>query len=639
MGLILLLVSLVVGYCLVKTYLGLKDPLLLFVGSVLAGILVSAPVLYLLDLLFVAAFHHYTLSNGVFLAAASILIAWSLRRQGLLRELRDEAAGLRRDKAGLVMLLLAALFSAWLFYQAFRPRGGDIVDLNCWSDHLYHTAYIRSVSIGRNIPIERPYFANEAVNYHFLFDYFCGKITQMGLHSVHALNIMSILGMTALLLLIFAWGRFYFHSAAAGVLGAIFLILHSSMSGLAWLQANLHGTDVLARIVGKTGWLQGAQFENWGLFNLGVFQAQRHFPFALAVLLLVVLVVWQDREAPAPEGKEAGPWARRLFLGFIIGLLPFWHIVVAFIAIIIVASFGLTGLKKKGYPIGILAGVLTALAMVVPQYLLFRSGGTVLTGYPKIFFGYGAEQRTLAAIGHYYLRVLGVKPLVLATALMLMPWKRRFDLLILSIPFLLGNILQFGPVLYDNNKLLLISLVFLNCYAGYAVILLYRAARERLGLLALACPVLLCFMLTFAGVLDLFSTANQRTMIVADRSSPLVQWVAGETDPRAVFLTNPEMPHYDTAITSLRLAGRRFYLLLNNNDQSDKKARFEIAQTIYTFAGDPDYIKALIRKEKIDYVVVDDWLRESASFPLNEQAIAGNLRLRYHSKETDVYSL
>lgn len=473
-----------------------------------------------------------------------------------------------------------------------------------------------------------------------MFDYYCGKITQFGLHSVHALNIMSILGLVSLLMLLFAWGRLYFRSTAAGVLGALFLMLHSSLSGFVWLRANLAGLDTFARIAGKEGWLRGAEFEDWGLFNLGVFQAQRHFPFALAVLAFVVVLVLMARDdASAPDDEKAGGLRRWLFLGFVIGLLPFWHIVVAFCAIGVLCLFGLTMIGKKDFRGGILAGVFVALLLTVPQYFLFRSGETVLTGYPKLYLGYGAEYRTLASMLDYYARVLGVKSLVVVVAWLLLPWRRRFDLLILGAPFVIGNLLQLGPVLYDNNKLLLISLVFLNCYAGFVLVWLYRAARERLGLFALACPAVLCFMLTFAGVLELFATVHQRTMVVADRSSSLKQWVIGETDPRAVFLTNPAMPPHDGAITSLRLAGRRFYVLLNNNDQCDKTTRFSNAKTIYAFADRPDQIKALIRKEKIDFIVVDDWLREEVEFSINEPAIARNLKLRYHSKETDVYSL
>ena len=85
MGLILLLVSILCGYCLVKTFLGLRNPLLLFVGAFLIGCLIAGPILYLLDLLFVATFRHYTLSNAVFLALASAYILWTFTRKNRLR--------------------------------------------------------------------------------------------------------------------------------------------------------------------------------------------------------------------------------------------------------------------------------------------------------------------------------------------------------------------------------------------------------------------------------------------------------------------------------------------------------------------------------------------------------------------------
>jgi len=44
--------------------------------------------------------------------------------------------------------------------------------------------FVRSISIGQNIPVEHIFYANTPAKYHFLFDYYVGKITQTGLHSV-----------------------------------------------------------------------------------------------------------------------------------------------------------------------------------------------------------------------------------------------------------------------------------------------------------------------------------------------------------------------------------------------------------------------------------------------------------------------
>jgi len=85
-----------------------------------------------------------------------------------------------------------------------------------------------------NIPVEHIFYANTPAKYHFLFDYYVGKITQTGLHSVHALNLMCILSLSFLLLMIFQFGRTVFKNDAVGILGALFLLFHSSISGLKW---------------------------------------------------------------------------------------------------------------------------------------------------------------------------------------------------------------------------------------------------------------------------------------------------------------------------------------------------------------------------------------------------------------------
>ncbi len=107
-----------------------------------------------------------------------------------------------------------------------------------WSDITLHNGFVRSISIGHNIPVEHVYYDNTPIKYHFLFDYFVGKISQTGLHSVHALNLMCLLSLSFLLLMIFQFGSTVFKSDATGILGALFLLFHSSISGLKWIYDN-----------------------------------------------------------------------------------------------------------------------------------------------------------------------------------------------------------------------------------------------------------------------------------------------------------------------------------------------------------------------------------------------------------------
>jgi len=69
--------------------------------------------------------------------------------------------------------------------------------------------------------------------------------------------------------MIFQFGRTVFKNDAVGILGALFLLFHSSISGLKWVAENW-GWDIFKKMYEKTGWLASTMFEGWGLFNLNV---------------------------------------------------------------------------------------------------------------------------------------------------------------------------------------------------------------------------------------------------------------------------------------------------------------------------------------------------------------------------------
>ncbi|WP_243467067.1 hypothetical protein [Acetivibrio straminisolvens] len=127
------------------------------------------------------------------------------------------------DKVAIICFIAFVLFSTWFNYNTFRLSDGNItISGGAWSDITFHHGFVRSTSLGQNIPVEYVFYANTPAKYHFLFNYYAGKISQTGLHSVHALNLMCSLSLSFLLLMIFQFGRTVFKNDAVGILGALF---------------------------------------------------------------------------------------------------------------------------------------------------------------------------------------------------------------------------------------------------------------------------------------------------------------------------------------------------------------------------------------------------------------------------------
>jgi hypothetical protein len=644
MGIILLLIAFLIGFFMVDRFLPLRNSVIRTCGGFLLGCVISGTSLYLLEIVLAAWLGPDASLIATLLLMIAAIIFLTINRTQFSR-LKDDLFHLSKDKWLIVVCLCFLVFSGWLNYFTFhQDRAGDIRVFNgAWSDIMYHHAYVRTVAVGSNVPTEYPYFARAPIRYHFLFDYWAGKVAQLGLNSVHSLNLLSALSLFVLLVLVFEFGRVYFQSPVVGLLGGIFLLFHSSWAGMAWLVQNW-GSDLIGGILGKTGWLSGAEFEGWGLFNLNVFINQRHFAFGLAVflwLLTYFLDYGKDGRLLAPQtGFISGGRKERYFLAVFIGCLPFWNVIITAetlvcLFLIVLASF--FNHRSRSYQL--LMILLAACLLVIPQLFLFRNGESVLSGYPRIHFGYGLDHFTLLNFFGYYFKVLGLKWLLFWMVLLTVSRRRKVELLIVTAPFVIANLFQVGYILYDNNKLIISWLLVVNLFVAHWLVSFYQRMKQKMiPFIPLLLAGLIGFGLTFAGLLDFFSVMNTERVAIADNHSSFKKWLQKNTEPGAVFMTDSFIPYGDNAITAINLAGRMLYAVRNDVDSScNLEHRLAVIQRIYSWDGSDQDLKALLSKEQIDFVLVDPLVSHNSDYHLNEWKLAQNLKLAYQRDGLTVY--
>jgi len=640
MGIVLLIISAAAGYCLLKQFSRSEKPVVSFCGAIVIGFTLSGTLLYVLDLLLVKLFHDFFSGTLIFLIAATLYIIYSYRRQNILALLRSDASSLWQDRFACFSAALFLLFSLWLNWNSLSltANGNILVANGAWSDLMYHLSYLRSVGLGNNVPIQYPYFANEPIRYHFMFDFFAGKVVQLGLDSVQALNLLSTAGLFSLLMLVFEFGRSFFKSALTGFLGSVFLLFHSSLSVFPWIQQNSH--NLLSSVVEKDGWLTGAPFEQWGLFNLNVFVNQRHFAMGLAALVLLVILVLDLSDSPVVSNHlEQNGNHRRLglplLMALLLGCLPFWNALFAATGVIVLLAFAALNFRNRSLCYQLLATAAVAGLIIYPQLMLFKGEGSALAGYPRFHLGYALDHFAVLGFLGYYLRIFGVKVLLIFVSLILLDRKSRLYALVFLLPFAIANMLQFSSVLYDNNKLMFASLVFLNSYAAYTIAyLVKRRNRLFLGL-----AIVLTLSATLAGVVDFFAVKNLKQSEIADNSSSLKWWVVYKTEPRAVFLTNVFIPYADSALNAVSLAGRYLYVVRNCVSSSCfVDGRIENARKIYSFSGGVAAVRSLLQQEKIDYVLVDEHVRNNPQLGLNERAFIENFKIVYKDESATIFS-
>ncbi len=648
MFIFLLLASFLTGFCLLKKFTEIKSPIMMLSGSFLVGSLFSGTLLYWLDILFAKTLNNYYISNIVYLVISAAFIAYAYKTETEIdKEFVDTIKRFCYDKVAVICFIAFALFSIWFNYNTFSLSNGSItMSGGAWSDLTLHNGFVRSISLGQNIPVEHIFYANTPVKYHFLFDYYVGKISQTGLHSVHALNLMCSLSLSFLLLMIFQFGRTVFKNDAVGILGALFLLFHSSLSGLKWVVDNL-GWDMFKKIYEKTGWLSMTVFEGWGLFNLNVFVNQRHFAFSLALLVFVVTYVISVYEkdmknSEPPEVKSTVSNQRSNYswllssclIGVTVGIVPYWNSVVNTALLSFLGLYTIVNIRKK--EIFQPMFVTTAIAGLVslPQLLRFKSGASSLNEYPKLHIGYEVGHFDIFKLTDYYFKVFGLKLIIVVIAFIIIPNRKRILFFILSVPFILANLLQLGVILYDNSKLMISALIFINCLAAYYLVELFQQKNLILKFIS----VILCVSLMVAGVLDLMSVKNLPKVNVADKSE-FTQWIIENTEPGSVFLTLPTIQYYDNAVSNILMAGGKMYVHNAADSAYKLNERFNNLNIILRGEESFEKIKNIIEQEGIDYIVVSPELRQSQEYTVNEEFLNQNFVTKYNNNGIAVYSI
>ncbi|MDD4328039.1 MAG: hypothetical protein PHU83_07390 [Eubacteriales bacterium] len=632
---VLLLLSLLLGYLIVRFCFKIDNFVIQFAGSFLIGSLFSGTFLYIIDLIMINVFGNRWISNVVYAVVVIGVSVWMIYSNRFVFINRSRLNALFKDSSALTVILTSTAYSFWMNYHTFHTDKGSLVLRGgAWSDIMYHNAFIRSISLGANVPTTYPYFADTDIHYHFMFNYFGGKLAQFGMSSVNALNITSSLGFAAMLILLFELGRVYFKSNTVGVLTALFMVLHSSASAFKWVYENS-----IADTLKKSGWLKGVNFEGWGLFNFNVFINQRHFAYGLAFCVFVVLFMVVKRNQSVDTEKTLkfrgifkwGPICPFVLLGISVGIFPYWNVIIAPICIGFIGALGLSEIRlNRTYAYRLLFAALIAGLLVGPQLLMFKSGDTVLTGYPKFQPGYEIQGLSVLTFLKYYYDVLGFKFILMLSVVFLVERNKKIDFMIFMVPFAIANILQMGKVLYDNNKLMIISLMFANMFAAYLIV---RIAQWR-GSVSKSIAVVLTMSIILAGVIDTFALKNMDKILIKDSDSGLRNWIVENTEKDAVFLTGNSIPYGDNALTAVTLSGRMLYCVRNNVDPAiDVSNRMMNINRIFSFQDGLEDTIALVKRENIDYILIDSTLRSFKELSLDETVFGNNFTLEYFGEK------
>jgi hypothetical protein len=495
-------------------------------------------------------------------------------------------------------------FSAWMMLRSFSydHEHSKIVLLGpMWSDFGATLPLIRSFSMGDNWPPEYPIFPGLPIKYHYLFALIVGKLEAIGVPIDWAVNVPSIIGFFAILLMIYLLAKKWFGDPRIGMLGIAFFLLNGSMGFLQFFQKHPLSLSSASDIFSNAGftamgpWDRGNVLGTWHLL---VYINQRHFVIALGILLSFVYL------CHCLDGKSKKfqlYWA--LFFGLLIGVFPVFHkAVLLMFAVFMVFYFLLVPVSRLFLFTTGAVSVLVMCLLWLLSFNLFEATG--VRWFPG-FMIHGSLSFVNAVKFFWY--QFGLHVVLIPIGYCLAPKRVKIALLPAFIVLIIAFLFRFAQDVMVGHKFFNLFLIVGQVLTAFVLVKAYDFASARFPrakILSFGMASVLVFFLTFSGVIDFIAIVNKRKNTVRDvAANPEARWFAENTPRDAIILSSKYL--YSPA----SVAGRKIFLgygYFTTGAGYDTYGRKRIVDAIYS-GGDRDGICRLLQLNNISYVDVEEF--------------------------------
>jgi hypothetical protein len=472
------------------------------------------------------------IASAVILALGCVVVA--LLRHRWLTPLtrptvKDVTAALRTDApAWIVASAIGVVVLAVLLSNGWNetPNGWVSGGWN-WSDFLVHVSIGSSIAAG-NFPPQVPYFAGVPLTYHWFAD-FHGAIasTAASVDIIPVFFLTSALFAGVLALVVWALAARLTHSRRVATIAAI---LVCAGGGLGWIRlvgdVIAGGGDIIA-LVGRTSydntWADGwPYFKIASIFGTGFLPHRATtlgLPGLATVILLVVACLGRRPLGVLLAGILAALLAPFQFFAF-----PATYLIVALYVVTTNAWRARTVLRDA---VLFLAPVVLAAPFIVGA--VFRQGDvgafSFVAGWSEARIGDGP-----AAVVFFYLTNLGI-PFVLAVIAGLtargLP-DRWFLVAWMAALFIVPNVVVVSAVEFDMNKYFQIMWIAVAILAAW---LIHRWPTRVVAL------VLFVSALSPILIADWHMRSQEVALGLPQEAA--ARWIASNTPPRSVFITDP----------------------------------------------------------------------------------------------------
>jgi hypothetical protein len=470
-------------------------------AAILVGILLSTWFTYLAGLAFAHTADALLWADLLFFVVASGAIFWLSRKASKVDVIGPRAPGSSRWDWITLGALFAAICVLLMGTLYVNKQGRLCLSGMEASDFAPQLAIAQSFALGHNFPTEYPHYAGQPNHYHFLFYFQAGNLELLGLNVAWSVDVLSVLGLISMLALVMTLGEVLFNSRVVGRVGAALFFFHGSPAFIQFLRFQ-------------------SSFKEAARGTLHLFINQRHLPFAIGILMLVLIfLVDQYRHKTLVTSARAAlrPAKDFIFSGFLLGALPLWNAPVFIAAAAVVCClFVLFPCRWQMVQLDV-----TAVVVALPQLLYLRSAQMASQQHSLFHWGYIGDNSTVTKVIDYVASGFALKWPMIILALLVVSWfQRRFFIAVCSL-FVLAFCMQLGTETLASDKFVNIWLVMANLFAAYG---LWWLSKLRSALiLGPVIAIALTASIVAGGVIDLFPIYNSPRIEVNYEREPLVK--------------------------------------------------------------------------------------------------------------------
>lgn len=585
-------------------------------------------------------------SNIIVMTIALVIVILGYVRSGALLRTNSSLDAMRRhfdfsDKKILgrtvfysVSVFVFCIWAWFLTAFVFRSENAYLGSgFSVFSDYAPHTAVIRSFSVGRNFPAEYPHFGGDGIQYHFFFFFLAGNLNYLGLDLTTALNLPSAIGLVACCILIGTLAERWSHKQVAFLLAPMLIFLRSSNAVWHWLGevpalAAEAGESVLTYIRTNDIFIGRLPMDDWGLWNLNVYANQRHLLFSLAIGIIILFVFLPTlEEASLKTWLQADGWLPRNWLNYVPAFLlliclPYWHGSVTVTVLMMLALLAIFSRDKLAYAAA--AAISITMALVYSRVFSGESGSAVSFSFE---WGFIAPDTSLPGVLSYLWELLGLSlPAILILPFLQASKRKRIVAVSFMLPLIFAFTISLTPDVTVNHKYVMFSQIFATILLSDFILRCWRLKAVRRMPAGKIAAVILTFILTFTGVIDVITYRNKnQNLFYIEEDGALETWLAEETEPDDLFLTPPW--HYHSFFLSGRKAwyGHAYYAWSAGHDTAGRE--LEVAELWLGTDQDPNIFIDYCLQHSIRYAIIADDLRYGDHFVLNEDFFIENFEI------------